>query len=356
MAGTTTAQVLGDLDALRAIQDDWTDLAARASSYSATSAFDHATLAWTAMGARADRRLAVVVVRRAGRLVGLWPLFVRDEGRKTVARHLGNGSDEEYATPLIEAGADEPLIAQRLLAEARGLADLLIVRNLPLPGIMATAVSEAGSIRFRWDDSCSVVDLAGVESFESWASSRSRQFRYALRNERRRLASRGRLESRTMIGPLDGPRLATWLFEAKRRWAEGRGLAESWLHSNLGRDHLAALLSRPGDHDAFGQAILLDGEIVAGGSVVVSRGRLEFFVTAFDPAHARDRPGNLLNEDLVRIAIARGLDFDFRMMRAGYKDRWTDRSEPIASFWIANSLKGVLAVAAQHARVRLRKA
>lgn len=356
MDGALSAQVLGDLADLRAIQAEWADLCARASAYSATSSPDHATAAWAALDAPDDCRLAVIAVRSGGRLAGLWPLFVRDEGRKTVARHLGNGSDEEYAAPLIEAGAGEAAVAARLLAEARGQADLLIVRNLPLPGLMAETVASARGLKFRWEDTCSVVSLAGVESFEAWAAPKSKSFRYDLRNERKRLAALGRLESRTMVGPADGPRFADWLFEAKRRWAGDRGLQDSWLHSDQGRRHLAALLSRPGDHDVFGQAILLDDEIIAGGSVVVSRGRLEFFVTVFDPAHARNRPGNLLNEDLVRIGIARGLDLDFRMMRAGYKDRWADRREPIASFWIANSLKGALAVAAQHARVRLRNA
>jgi CelD/BcsL family acetyltransferase involved in cellulose biosynthesis len=348
-----SAQVLDDLEAVRALKAEWTELAGRASAYSAGFGFDYATLAWDALARQPGDRLAVVTVRDAGRLAGLWPLFVREEPRKSVARHLGNGSDEEYAAPLIAAGPDEAAIAARLLAQARRLADLLIVRNLPVLGVMALAVTAAGGLQHRWDDTGSVISLAGAESFEAWVAPKSKPFRYDLRNDRRKLASLGVLESRVMTGPADGPRFADWLFATKRAWAAERGLTESWLYGDQGRDHLAALLA--GSPDAFGQAILLDDQIIAGGSVVVSRGRLEFFVTAFDPAHASCRPGNLLNEDLARRAIAMGLDLDFRMMPAGYKDRWADRKEPIASFWLANSLKGAVAVLAQRIRVRLRR-
>jgi CelD/BcsL family acetyltransferase involved in cellulose biosynthesis len=348
-----SAQVLDDITAVHALKAEWAELAGRASAYSAALGFDYATLAWDALFKRPGDRLAVVAVRDAGRLVGLWPLHVRQEPRKRVAKHLGNGSDEEYAAPLVEAGPDEAAISTRLLAEARRLGDLLILRNLPVPGVMADAVIKAGGLQYRWDDACSVIGLAGVGSFEAWVAPKSKQFRYDLRNERRKLAALGRLESRAMAGPVDGPRFADWLFEAKRAWATERGMSESWLHDDQGRDHLAALLA--GSPDAFGQAILLDDKIIAGGSVVVSRDRLEFFVTVFDPAFAGYRPGNLLNEDLARRAIEMGLDLDFRMMLAGYKDRWADRKEPIASFWLANSLKGAAAVLAQRVRVKLRR-
>lgn len=348
-----SAQVLDDLEAVRALKADWADLAGRASAYSATSGFDYATLAWAALAQDPAVELAVIVLREGGRLAGLWPLYVRREPRKSVAKHLGAGSDEEYAAPLIAAGPDEAAIAVRLLAEARRLADLLIIRNLPIPGVMAQAVEAAGGLKYRWDDTCSVISLAGADSFETWVAPKSKQFRYDLRNERRKLAALGVLESRAMVGPVDGPRFADWLFEAKRGWASERGMAGSWLYDDLGRDHLAALLAQ--SPDAFGQAILLDDKIIAGGSVLVSRDRLEFFVTVFDPAYADYRPGNLLNEDLTRRAIAMGLDLDFRMMLAGYKDRWADRKEPIASFWLANSLKGAVAVLAQRVRVKLRR-
>jgi CelD/BcsL family acetyltransferase involved in cellulose biosynthesis len=347
-------QVL-DEAAAGTIQGEWAALSLRSTVYSSTSGYDYIATGWATREAHLGDRMAIVTVRRAGALVGLWPLFVRQERRKSVAKQIGNGSDEEYGDPLIEATADEGVIAGRLLTEARRLADLLIVRNLWADGPMARTVAAARGAAFRWPEASSVAGLVGAPSFDAWFAGKSRRFRHTLRNERRRLVAKGTLESRIMVGPEDGRRLAEWLIPAKRAWLKERGITESWLYSDQALDCCRALLSRPNQDEAFGVAILLDEQIVAGGWVQVSRGALEYYVTAFDQAYNRERPGNLLAEDLVRMAISRDMDLDFRMTRAAYKDRWADRLVNVSNAWLANSPKGVISVLAQHLRTKLRR-
>jgi len=87
-----------------------------------------------------------------------------------------------------------------------------------------------------------------------------------------------------------------------------------------------------------------DGTPVAGGICLRADPCLEFYVSALDPAFMSWSPGNLLIEDLVRWAIARGLDFDFRLTREPYKLRWTDTDREVTTHWLACTPRGALTV------------
>lgn len=352
MDGALSAQVLGDLAELRAIQSDWLALAGRAESYSAAQGPDFVATAWATLGGHHGDRLAVIAVRREDELVGLWPLFVRREPRKSTARHLGAGADEEYAGPLIAAGPDAERIAARALAEAMRLADLLVVCNVPGDGAAAAAVRRGGRLTHAWSQDCPVVELKA--GWTAWLAAKSKTFRYTLRHDRKLLAERGEVRSLKMEGAEDGERFVDWLFATKRRWLADRAIAESWLLDPAARELFVRLLAREGGAEAHAFALTVDGTIVAGCFCLASRDRLEFHVTAFDPDFGDGRPGNLLLEDAVAWAAGRSLDFDFRMMQATYKDRWADRRDRFDSFYVACTWKGALAVLAQKVRVRLR--
>ncbi len=336
---------------LAALGADWADLLGRTRAFSAALTPEYAEAGWSVAAAMPGTRLAVVTVRRAGRLECVWPLFVGREGGLTIARHLGFGGCEEYAGPLVADGADAAVIAAALAA-AKRQADILRIYNLPHEGAAARAIAADGGFRRTSFVLSPVVSLVGVPDWDAWAAKASKKLRAELRHDRKHLAAKGALEFKAMRGSSDGPRCIDWIFDQKRAWIADRGIRNSWMLEGEGTAFFTRLASRSArddgrPHEVEAYALTLDDQIVAACICFHSGDRLEFYTTAYDPAFSNWSPGGLMIQDCVVMAISDGVDFDFRITQQSYKQRWIDRSDRYDSFMIACSPRGAAKIAAE---------
>lgn len=343
--------VLSDPQVLHDLRAEWLDLLGRSPRWSAAHTPDYVIQGWEIAAHDPGRRLAVVVVRRDGKLVCLWPLQVRRQGWRTVGVHLGNGSREEYAGPLVAQGEGVETV-HAALAAARKAADVLTVYGVPEGSLAEEALRSPGGMMRSWPVRSPVTSLSGALDWDSWAAKAvSKRLRTHLRYDRKRLTELGDLRFRRMAGAQDGPRCVNWIFERKREWLAGRPRGHrSWMHSPEGPKFFNSFASRPAADTVYGDpveayALTLDDRILAACICFTSSDRVEYFTTAYDPEFGAYGPGTLIIQDCIAIAIGRRLDFDFRITQDAYKQRWVDRYDVYQSFIIAGSPRGAVAVA-----------
>jgi CelD/BcsL family acetyltransferase involved in cellulose biosynthesis len=355
-----TVTICGDVAQARAIKPEWDELLAQAAASSVAMSFDYVVPAWTALPKAARPRLAIITVRRGGALECVWPLHVTRVRFQSVACHLGCGAYEEYAGPLFRNGPGAAEVLRAALKAAKGLADLLRVYNVPQTSLATVVLAADEAIVLRTSVSSPVITLRGVEDFESWVKTKSKNFRAALRNDRRRLQDVGKVEFREMAGPVDGARCVDWIFEHKRRWVAERKMGHSWVEDPFGKAHFMALAvrmpqERPARPDTQFFALTLDDKIISAGIGLVSHDRVEYFVSAADSDYNYYSPGNQFVLEYAKIAIGMGLDYDFRITSDPYKLRWTDRFDRYDSFWIACTPRGLISNTRQWVRAELQK-
>jgi CelD/BcsL family acetyltransferase involved in cellulose biosynthesis len=332
---------------LEGLKDDWSTLFKATPHVSGSQSWDYAA-AWR-HGHTRGWALHVVAVRRAGRLVGVWPLAIRREAGLRVATHPGRGSDEEYAGPLIAPGPQADEVARRALTAARQGVDLLEVFNLH-PDSPIRPLLDRVRCGFRGATPVHIARTGAHETMESWLSSRSRKFRRNLTRSRQKLEALGEARIRQIEDPAEVPSLVDWLFAQKLAQLDRQGIDRSWLQAPGSRRLYAQIVAagdKPGCARAF--EVSIDGRRIAA-AVALQGARCELAVTTYDPAFADASPGVALHAFVARQAVEQGLDLDFRFGDETYKAWWTDEVETRWNYAVAVTPLGSLGVAAAWSR------
>jgi CelD/BcsL family acetyltransferase involved in cellulose biosynthesis len=287
--------------------------------------------------------LAAVTVKRAGALIGLWPLSLSVSKRLgcRVASHPGIGEDQEYGGMLIAPDADPGEVIDAAIREIRKHADVVVVPHLQPHAPLLDSLRRSARAVSTSCVACYVVDLAGVGGWDAWLKTKSKNFRQNLGGQRRNLEKLGCLES-----VQDEPAIIPWFFREKRKWLTKSDKSSAWVSNPaLGERFFDALAAQPASPlKTF--ALKMDGEYIAAGVCVVSERRLEYIATVYatDSQWERYSPGMLVSEDCGRWAVNNGLDLDFRFTEVPYKQRWMSRIDHFVSIRAALSLRGMIQI------------
>lgn len=322
----------------RALRDEWEALALRAPNRSVFLTWEWLFPWWRALGG--DAALHLVTVRdRQGRLVGVAPLCIREEGRLGRTRVLGflgtTRVSSEYLDLLVEPEqAEEVAKAVRsALLEGPQEWDIARLSDLLESSVLGRALTARrpgpAAVTF-WDrcQDCPYLPL-GTDPGAFWRG-RGRSLRGAYARSLRKLQEIG-LEYREVRGGAELAGALETLFDLHgRRWArEGR---TGNLHDEPIRSfhrESAPLLAERDRIRIF--------ELRGGGRTIASlyalefRGRMTYYQSGFDPEPPDPRirwgdysPGLLIVGHCIEEAMARGLDeFDFLRGVEPYKLRWT---------------------------------
>lgn len=332
-----------------ALKPEWDALLDLAFDSSGAQGCAYVLAAWRALPKSPETRLAVITVRRDGRLVALWPLQVFREGKLTIACHLGCGANEEYAGPLLTDAPSDVEAVAALVTRAKSLADVLRVYNVPARSAAAAILrADRNFRRYGWTDS-PILSSMGCDTAEQWLADLSKGRRTRLRRDRKVLAAQGEYRFQRMAGPVDGPTCVAWIFDHKRKRLEDTGARRTWVLKDQGPELFTTLASapaRPGRTDDFeAYAITLDGRILTACIILNSPCRMEAVISAYDATVTGVSLGDLLVEERVRLAIQRRQNFDLRITHEAWKLRWTDAFDRFESFMIACSPRGRIFIA-----------
>lgn len=344
VASPFAVEVIATVAGLEGLERDWRELFDRTPHRSGAQTWDYAMAAWRLVEAERSR-LHVVTVRQDGRLAALWPLRVRQEAGVRVASHLGRGSDEEYAGPLIATGPGAGEAARRSLAGVRGGADVLRVFNVHPDHAIGPVLGRAG-FGFRAPTPVRIAETSAHRDMAGWLASRSKNFRAKFHQAHRRLEAMGEVQARRVGDVADIPEFVDWMVGRKLAQLDGRGVARSWLRAPSSRRLLAAsLVEGPASSRAHGFEVTVGGRRAAAGFALEGE-RLELSITVYDPAFAAASPGTVLHAFMAETAIARGQDLDFRFGDERYKDSWANRVETRWNYELALTPIGLARVGA----------
>jgi CelD/BcsL family acetyltransferase involved in cellulose biosynthesis len=315
--------VIDSLDRLAALEPAWRDLWHRDRAATPFEGPDW-LLPWT-RHVWGGGQLRVLAIRDGERLAALAPLFLwgshPDMVRLSflgagVTDHLGMLADPACAPPAARLVFD-------YLAGRRDdwqVCDLEELR--PGSPLLRTEMPVELSARQAPCSVCPV--LALPRSMEELVEKLAPKFRKNLRQAETRLARDGAVFQTVPAAEVkDAMRVLFRLHAA--RWQERRepGMLAA---DALQRFHLdaAARLARSG-HLRL-NTLRLGGEIVAAQYNLWREGRLFYYLSGFDPAHARRSPGLALLAWTIRAAIAEGAaEIDFLRHREAYKYQWGAR-------------------------------
>lgn len=325
-------EVIGDFGELLRVQPQWRELLE-------ASGIEHPFLTpewllswWECFGA--GRRLRVVLVRRAGRLVGFAPLMLGREWRYGLpVRRLGSLYNHHvprsgWIVAPQAHGVVEAIWQQ--LRDARRDWDVLELCQLDDgPGNPAPlrALAEAdGFLTGRWRARPSpYLPIKG--SWDEYGRSLQAKHRSNLRNRRKRLGQLGEVALEVVTGAEPGA-LEDGLRIEAAAWKQQAGTAIA-SRPELRRFY-TRLAERLGPRDGLRlQFLTVGGRRIAFGFSLCHRNRLYLLKPGYDPEYARYAPGSLLTESVLHQAFDQGLlEHDFLGVDDAWKREWTPWARP----------------------------
>jgi len=337
-------------DRLEALAPEW-DTLVRAMARPSPFLLHGWLVEWWRHYGGAGERLAVVTVRRQGRLVGAAPLFVRREKGVRTARFLG--AHESALADLLIA-EDEPESTARLLREGIQSQSFDFADLFGLP--QASLLGQFGGLRMieRVEAPVLLMPDGWEEAYQAKTGSKKRNLH---RRRLRQLGEVGEVEfevgrTREELEPL----LEEAFLLHNLRWQgrpdgstfgteDGRDFHRAALRRLAGDDVLRIVLMRVGGKPAaFHYFFALDG------TMVVHR-------LAFDPDLARYSPGLVATLETLRVASDDGLTrVEFLGGNERYKLELADQEEPLyQGIGLAQNALGAVAGRQRLASLSLRK-
>jgi CelD/BcsL family acetyltransferase involved in cellulose biosynthesis len=340
---------------LSVLEDEWNELAERCPGYFLSQTHRWADAAWRTVALPRGRTLAGVALRFEKRLVAVWPLVVYRAMGVRMMRPLGPEASE-YCSPLVEPGEQSAGWTAALWQAAAAGADVLVLPFLPADSPLSGIVRRKGWLCFA--EPAAHTHYVARRDYADWASFHATigpSHRAELRRKRRRIADQG-VVTFEQESPNDAGALIDWLLDCKKRWLVDRGLRNDWIGRPDYRDFLLALVSRQGRLGNLTLFVLkLDGVPLAAQLNSIDRSRVESYIVVYDPRYHRFSLGEIMNEECIRWAIERDLDYDFRIGDQSFKSGWAKAGCDVVSCHVATSWRGAVVVACMHARQAWRR-
>jgi CelD/BcsL family acetyltransferase involved in cellulose biosynthesis len=323
--------VLQDLDSVLDIAEEWDALLERSPCNRAFS-----SSAWFSGVCRSDPRVSphVVTARRNGELAGVLPLLLNADGSQAAfATRLNDYND------LITTSGDASLLAEGLLAHCDAQAwDRLVLRRIRQDFNCFRALRSAGRTDdiekyFQKESSCPFIRLP--KTYDEYLTSRTKKFRKRLRSVCNR-ARRDGLEVRQLLPESFPPDRLPKLFLSLHFSRFGD---RSNLHDPLNQTFCQLVFPQLYATGKLLALALWQRETIVG--VVLSmRGANSLCIWngGFLPELANCSPGSLLDDAVVRHAIAAGVDeLDFLRGAQPYKLAMANDLRTLGRFDFTNS-------------------
>ncbi len=327
-----------------ATQGEFTALRAEWDELLAASAADHLFLTWEWLHTwwhhlGRGRRLAILAVRRGGRLVALAPLATSAARPwcwlpASPLRFLGAGTvGSDYLDLIVrrgeEAGATEALAMY--LGRQRPVLDLpQLPSDLPAAAALAAGLAERGWEPLeRGAQVCPYIELEGL-SWEDYVAGLGSSHRQNLRRRLRKLEQGFEVRFERARTAEEAERALDVLVALHRRRWSGRGGSDAFTGPEVIAFH-REVVRLALDRDWLRLYVLrLDGRPVAALYGFLYRGRFLFYQAGFDPAFGDHSVGLVTMGLTIREAIAEGArEYDLLHGDESYKFLWAERTRSL---------------------------
>ena len=286
--------------------------------------------------------LAIVTVRRGGRLAGVLPLLTeRVAGLKQLV-FLG-APVSQYGDAVIETMPDQDAVLGRALALAIGATGAAVVRLAKVRDDAAIApVMRRLGATITSAEEAPFADLAKTGTQAAYDARFSTKWKKNRRRLERRLGEHGAIELDWNQKGRDAAAAAVTTMVLKRAWLKTRGQL-SRAFADERSDRFFADVCAGKIRPAGGQVSLLKsgGEIANGAITVTVKGRQAVHILAYGLKFEKCAAGILHVEKMIEQAFATGVTtIDFLAPRHDYKLEWADGAVRVADFALPVTLAG----------------
>lgn len=288
--------------------------------------------------------LAIVTVRRSGRLVVILPLVVeRVMGLRQIA--FMGAPVSQYGDVLADELDDRDAVIcgaiEFALRSTR--ADVLRLAKVRSDALVAPALSCIGA-RVTSVEDAPFADLKAGGTLDAYQQRFSNKCRKNRQRLERRLGERGAVAlDWTLTGRAAADAARTTMI-LKRAWLRAKGLV-SRAFADRSTDAFFADVCAGMQRSAGAQVSLLTsgGEIANAAITVTCKGRQAVHILAYGMKFEKNAAGVLHVEKLVERAFANGVEvFDFLAPRHEYKMEWSDGAVKVADYAMPVTLAGTI--------------
>jgi CelD/BcsL family acetyltransferase involved in cellulose biosynthesis len=342
-----TFEVVRSRSGLDALERDWNDLFCR--SGKGHQLFQTFNWNWhwanhylAPEGSCANHSLAIVTVRRAGRLIMLWPLTMERTAGFKVLRWMGEPVSQ-YGDVLAEELSDQLWLMQRTwrFLTSRLRADAICLRKVRADAAVAPLM-RALNLRQTALEKAPYLDLASAPNFTQYELRYGAKARKNRRRLARRLAERGpmALERHREAGAACAA--AAQAIILKRQWIKHTGRLSQALADRRFAAFFADVAHGRGRPAGCSVTVLRCNGQPAGIAIDVTCGtHRAAHVIVHDPRLDSCGPGTLLLEARIKDAIVDGIaSFDLLAPAYAYKLDWADGAIAVGDFALGLTLAG----------------
>ncbi len=288
--------------------------------------------------------LAIVTVRRAGRLILVWPL-VRERTAGLDCLAWMGAPVSQYGDILVDdlPDADAVIRASWMYIATRLAPDLVRLRKVRADAAVAPLLAEIGASSSERQQA-PFLDLASAPDFDAYETRYPAKARKNRRRQMRRLEECGSVAFETHARGEAARELARFGLSLKRAWLSGKGLVSP----ALADDRMTRFIADTADCDdrptgCRVSVLRAAGEAAAIQIAYACKGRLLVHVIVYAAPFEKAGAGNLLIEESLRRAKADGIEtFDLLAPGDAYKMDWADGAVAVEDFAVELSRAGKL--------------
>jgi len=343
MSDGESIEVVEDERKFAALETEWDALWLRVPGAYASQSFAYCKTAWRQ---KSRAKLHIYTLRRAGKLVMVWPML---ETRKNGVRNLCalNSGATEYDSVLVdpdESAAELYAAAMNWIAK-KGKADRLDVPFVNEGSARQAALQTTKFHKRAHKLASPLLDFSAFADFDSYWKSLKSSLRTGTSRRRRRLEELGAVEVKLDTSGAERIEAIDWALAQKVEWMRRKKMENDFITRPAFRDFLVDYgnLKKPEAHLCV-MTMRHNGKLIACKIGMIDRVRFEGWITVYDPAFEQFSPGVLLLVDCFKWCVETGRLYDFRIGDESYKMNWANGSANRISYKLALTMKGRFAM------------
>lgn len=337
-------ELITDRAGFEALEPEWSDLYGRAGSFS--NPFLSFGWCWHwcnhFLEAGSGTELRILIGRRLGRLVMVWPMVQQRVGGMSSLTWLG-APVSQYGDVLAESGEDTLTLLEQGWDHLR--------RDVPVDFVALWKVRDDSTIapllkklgmRVTRADTAPFVDLASAPTFEDYAKRFSSSRNKKRRRSIRQLESQGPVGHDFVYEGQEARSLSLRIIAMKRRWLVDKGIVSSGLSDPRTGPFFADVAEGIGHPTGCRILALTCGDDIVAGEISFASGdNVSGHIVVFNGDYDRQSPGLLLTQDQLRLCKEYGYQrYDFMGPCEQHKLDWADGVVGLHDYAIASSLRG----------------
>ena len=271
-------------------------------------------------------KLNTIVVKKDGRVVGVFPLCLKINSGVKILKFVGEG-ESDYSDFVIARSINEEVSKQFVSYLKQSKAwDLCELKDICEDSENKSHIIhelKKQHLLFKLLKSYECPYIGINTTFDKYFNKKDRKTKYNIRREIRILANLGKLEFKKIEGLNDLNRRLPEIFEIHKRKWENYYTATRF-SNKAGMGFYANIAKNYQEKGLLDLSILtLDDKAIAFSYSFKVNQKYYFYITSFDIKYIKYSPGKILVYYLIKYAFDTGMkEFDFMKGDESYKSRW----------------------------------